>query len=121
MKSTSKSFVISFVLILVLSAGVYASEKQKSDVVTIKTSAICGSCKKRIEKVLLATPGVEEAILNLNNKKVKVQFDPSKTNAAQLRQVIANTGYDADDVKKNEEAFTKLPECCQRPMEGDIH
>lgn len=120
MKSTTKSFIASFVLILVLSAGVYASEKNKSEVANVKTTAICGSCKKRIEKVLLATPGVEEAILNLNTKKVKVKFDSSKVTLAQLRQVIADTGYDADEVKKNEAAFAKLPECCQRPMEGDV-
>lgn len=121
MKPILKSFMASVVLILVLSAGVYAAEKQKSEVANIKTSAICGSCKKRIERVLLATPGVEEAILNLNNKKVKVKFDASKVTLVQIKQVIADTGYDADDVKKNEDAFNKLPECCQRPMEGDVH
>ena len=116
---TVKSLISAFALVVFLSIGVQASENQKSEVATIKTSAICGSCKKRIEKVLLATPGVEEALLNLNNKKVKVKFDASKTTVAQLRQIIADTGYDADDVKKNEAAFNKLPECCQRPMEGD--
>jgi copper chaperone CopZ len=109
------------VFILILQLQAVAAMPGKSETITIKTSAICGSCKKRIEKALLNTAGVEEAILNLNNKKVKVKFDPSVTNAAAIRQVIANTGYDADDVKKNEDAFNKLPECCQRPMEGDMH
>lgn len=104
-----------------LSVGVYAAEKTKAEVVTIKTSAICGSCKKRIEKVLLATPGVEEAILNLNNKKVKVKYNGAKITADGIRKVIANAGYDADDVKKNEQAFNSLPACCQKPMEGDMH
>lgn len=121
MNQLVKSFTASIALILFLSAGVYAAEKQKSETVTIKTSAICESCKKRIERVLLATPGVEEAQLNLNNKKVKVKFDPSKITAEQIRTVISNTGYDADEVKKNEDAFNKLPMCCQKPMEGDAH
>ncbi|MCW5908955.1 MAG: heavy-metal-associated domain-containing protein [Chitinophagales bacterium] len=108
-----------FVLIMQLQA--VAAMPGKSETVTIKTSAICGACKKRIEKALLNTTGVEEAILNLNNKKVKVKFNASVTSAAAIRQVIAGTGYDADDVKKNEDAFSKLPECCQRPMEGDMH
>lgn len=120
MKTVSKSLIVLLILSLAISSAVYASVK-KSEIATIKTSAICGSCKKRIEKVLLATPGVEEAILNLNTKRVKVKFESSKVTVVQLRQVIADTGYDADEVKKNEEAFNKLPECCQRPMEGDMH
>lgn len=119
MKPTIKSFVSAIALILFLSVGVYASEKQKSEVVTIQTTAICGMCKKTIEKAVLATDGVEEAVLNLNTKKIKIKFDPAKTSADKLRTVIANTGYDADGVKKNEDSFNKLPECCQRPMPGD--
>ncbi len=115
-----KSFFCAVVLIAVTSAGVSAAESQKSKVVSIKTSAICGSCKNRIEKAVKATDGVQEAMLNLNSKKIKIKYDPSKTNADKLRAVIAGTGYDADDVKKNEDAFGKLPMCCQKPMEGDM-
>ena len=121
MTPTIKSFTASFILIIILSMGLSAAEKSKSETVTIQTSAICGSCKARLERALKATEGVEEAILNLNNKKIKIKYDPSKTNPYKLRVVIANTGYDADEVKKNEESFKKLPECCQKPMEGDMH
>lgn len=121
MKGQLKSFLCSFILIAVLSIGVTAAEKGKSQVVSIKTSAICGSCKARIEKAVKAMDGVEEALLNLNNKKLKVKYDPLKTDALKIRTVISNTGYDADEVAKNTEAFNKLPECCQRPMEGDMH
>lgn len=119
MKVVVKSFLSAFLLIGLLAVAIKAEAKPKSETVTIKTSAICGSCKNRIEKVLKATAGVEEAVLNVNNKKVKVKYDPSQITADQIRQVIAKTGYDADDVKKDEAAFNKLPTCCQRPMEGD--
>ncbi len=121
MKKIMREFFFAIILITVVSAGVSAAEKQKNQVVTIQTSAICGSCKARLEKALKATDGVEEAMLNLNNKKMKIKYDPSKTDADKLREVIANTGYDADNVKKNEEAFNNLPHCCQKPMEGDMH
>lgn len=121
MNNYLKSFFASFVLIALLSLGVTAAEKGKSETVTIKTSAICGSCKARIEKVVKATAGVEEALLNLNNKKLKIKFNPQVTNADKLREVISAAGYDADAVKKNETAFEKLPACCQKPMEGDMH
>lgn len=116
MKNQIKSFLSALSLILVLSAGLSAAEKQKSETITIKTSAICESCKARLEKSLKATEGVEEAILNLNNKKMKIKYDPSKTNPDKLREAIANTGYDADDVKKNPKAYDGLPMCCQKPM-----
>lgn len=118
MKTYVKQFACSIILIMVLSVGVYASEKQKAEVVTIQTSAICGMCKKTIENAVLATEGVEEAQLNLSNKKIKIKFDPAKTSADKLRLVIADAGYDADGVKKKEDAFGKLPACCQRPGEG---
>ena len=121
MKSTLKSFLCSFVLIAVMSAGVMAAEKQKNKVVTIQTSAICGSCKARIERVLKASDGVEEALLNLNSKKVKVKYDPSKTSPEKLREIIANTGYNADEVKRSEEAYEKLPLCCQKVVPGDTN
>ena len=120
MKKTMREFFCAVILIAVMSAGLSAAERQKNEVVTIQTSAICGSCKARLEKALKATDGVEEAMLNLNNKKMKIKYDHSKTNADKLREVIANTGYDADNVKKNEEAFNNLPPCCQKPMEGDM-
>ncbi len=118
MKPVVKSFVASFALIFFLSLGVHATERNKKETVSIHTSAICESCQKRIEKSLLATPGVEAAVLNLNNKKVKVKYDPLKINPDQIRLVISNTGYDADDVKRNEAAYKNLPDCCQQPMKA---
>src|ERR1043165_8111480 len=112
-----KGFVCAMVLISLVSMSVRAAEKKQ--VVNIKTSAICGSCKNRIEKAVKAVDGVEEAQLNLNNKKIKIKYDPAKTDADKLRATIAATGYDADDVKKSEDAFDKLPMCCQKPMAGD--
>ncbi len=121
MKQQLKSFFIAIVLISTVSVGLQAAEKQKSHVVTIQTSAICGSCKARLEKVLKDSEGVEEAVLNLNNKKVKIKYDPAKTNPDKLRAVIVNAGYNADNLTRNEEAYGKLPACCQKPMEGDKH
>lgn len=111
--SPLKSFGCAVALILFVSLGLKAAVKPKAETVTIQTSAICESCKKRIEKALLATPGVEEANLNTNTKKVKVKYDPIKTTPENIRTAIANTGYDADGIKKNAEAYNKLPHCCQ--------
>jgi periplasmic mercuric ion binding protein len=115
MKATMKSLLNAFLLVAILSVGTEAMASSKSKVISIKTSAVCGSCKARIEKALTSTEGVEGAILNLNNQKVKVKYDPAKTSPEKLREVVVNTGYNADDVKANEEAYHKLPGCCQKP------
>lgn len=89
------------------------SAKAKSEVVNIQTSAVCESCKARIERALKSTDGVLSANLNLSDKKIKVKYNSDKITAEQIRTVIANTGYDADNVKKTPEAFNALPHCCQ--------
>lgn len=86
----------------------------KTEVVNIQTSAVCESCKARIEKALKATPGIADANLNLDNKKIKVKYYPERISADQIRTVIANTGYDADNVKRTDAAFKSLPHCCQK-------
>ena|ERR1019366_1234171 len=121
MKKQAIHFLSATTLILILSFALKAAVKGKGETVTIQTSAICESCKKRIEKAVKATDGVQEANLNLNNKKIKVKYDPALVSPDQIRTAIANTGYDADYIKKNEEAFNKLPMCCQHPEEGEKH
>ncbi len=109
------SFIRAFIFIGAIAFGIQATVMPKTKVVNIKTSAVCESCKKRIEKGLSQETGVVESLLNLNSKQVKIKYDPAKTSDAQLRQAIANMGYNADDVKANAEAYHKLPACCQKP------
>jgi len=118
MKAYMKSFTAATLLILFLAMGIEASAKTKGSVVIIQTSAICESCKARLEKTLKATPGIMEAELNLTNKKVKVKYDPTKLSENQIRLVITQTGYDADDMKADAKAYEKLPHCCQKPEKG---
>src|SRR5688500_2451615 len=99
MNSTIKSFLGAFMLIAILSAATEVAALSKSKTVNIKTSAVCGSCKARIEKALKAVEGVENAMLNLNNQNVKVKYNAAVTSPEKLREVVANTGYNADDVK----------------------
>jgi len=117
MKTQLKSFVCAIALITFMSVGMEAIAKNKGATVSIKTSAVCESCKKRIEKAVLAVEGVEKASLNLGNKEIKVKYDPAKTSPEKIRSAVSGTGYDADDVKKNEQAYTKLPHCCQKTGE----
>ncbi|GAB4137298.1 MAG: hypothetical protein Fur0041_12020 [Bacteroidia bacterium] len=117
--------LILIVAVLFSFAGIKAQETKaekpaKTETITIKTSAECDMCKERIEKEVGLTKGVKKATLDLNTRVLTVVYNPKKITPDKLRQVIANAGYDADDVKANNRAQQKLPECC-RPGGGKEH
>lgn len=115
---------LSPVLTLVLglaSAGLFATGCTSAQAETggtieeleVKTSAKCGQCKRTIEKALHKTEGVKSADLNLDDKVVTVKYDADQTDPETIREAIAASGYDADDVPCDKEAHDGLPRCCQ--------
>ncbi|RYG72570.1 cation-translocating P-type ATPase, partial [bacterium] len=55
----------------------------------------CSACANRIEKALGVAPGVESAVVNYATTRASVQYDPSLTSPAKLREVVQDAGYDA--------------------------
>lgn len=108
-----KKSILLFAFLLV-SAWSFADKKPKTEIVQIKTSAICEMCKERIEKNLAFTKGVTDVNLNLDNKVVTVTYSPKKLNVAKIKEVITKTGYDADEVVADEKGYEKLPDCCKK-------
>ena len=81
--------------------------------IKIKTSAICDMCKETLEYDLAFEKGVKEAILNLDDKVMTIVYNPKKTDVLKLRTRITKVGYHADDLKRDPEAYEKLPACCK--------
>ena len=111
MKTLMKS--ISAIVVTLFFINTFASAQDtlnnKTVVITIKTSAVCGSCKNRIEKNLAFEKGVTNVVLDLETKIVTITYKPSKTNPEKLRTAISKIGYDADNVKADPAAYEKLP------------
>ena len=103
---------ILFVLAVCFSQVLFSQQAKKQTIV-IQTSAQCDDCKERIEGALNYTKGVKFADLDLESKKVTVQFLTKKTSIETIKAIIAKIGYDADDVKADISAVQKLPKCCQ--------
>ena len=103
-----KKLVMMFALVAI---AMVANAQTES--VEIKTSAICGMCKSTIERALAYEKGVEKSSLDVKTKVVTVQYDASKTNPDKIRQCIAKAGYNADDVMREEKAYSKLSDCCK--------
>lgn len=95
--------------------GTYAhnTDQPKVQEIEIKTSAVCGSCKERIEKKLNYTKGIIFAELDLDTKIVTVKFKTKLLTADEVRGLITSLGYHADEMERDAEAFEKLPKCCQ--------
>ncbi|MFA7472174.1 MAG: heavy metal-associated domain-containing protein [Spirosomataceae bacterium] len=71
-------------------------------------------CKSRLERTLNLSSGVTDARLNLDDKVMTVKYRSNRTSEEKIRNLIAKTGYQADDVPAVESAHDRLPKCCQR-------
>ncbi len=103
-----------FILFTIISFLVPAivSAKDATTKTSFKVWGNCESCKKRIEKAA-KTDGVKTAEWSEEKKMITVKFDPSKISADQIQQNIAKVGYDTEKYKADEDAYNKLPKCCQ--------
>jgi len=122
MKTLVKSMrtMIAFTIVMFMIIGVTNGQtiiNNKTAVVKIKTSAVCGSCKTRIEKNLAYEKGVTGVTLDLETKIVIVTYKPDKTDPDKLRLAISKIGYDADNVPADPVAYEKLPPCCKKDAE----
>lgn len=101
------------ILLLFITVVVPVAAQDHLAQLDVKTSTICDMCKKTIETELIYEKGVKKVDVHLDDKTVHVQYDDRKTDPVAIRKAIAGLGYDADDLKADENAWRKLPACCK--------
>ncbi len=106
----NKIKIILSILFLFCSTFLFA----QTDTLKVKTSAECGTCKKKLEKELVFEKGVKSVNLNLDSKVVTVVYSEEKTNADKIRKAISKIGYDADSIPADKKAYDRLPDCCKK-------
>ncbi|MCB9182271.1 MAG: heavy metal translocating P-type ATPase [Flavobacteriales bacterium] len=79
--------------------AVQAIKDNGYDVPTVKrtipvTGMTCASCVASVESMLLATPGVLKAAVNLATNTVQVQYVPGVIDERGMRKVVQGIGYD---------------------------
>lgn len=79
---------------------------------TVKIYGNCGMCERTIEKAG-TTAAIAQVDWNKDTKLATITYDPSKTNRDEILKRIALSGYDSDHYLAPDEAYAKLPECCQ--------
>ena len=110
MKTTKK--IIATFSAVILFSGIASA--QSDTTIKIKTSAQCEDCQYRIEHNLSFEKGVKKVKLDLITKEVTIVYNPKKTSAEKLKTAVTKIGYDADDLPADENAYNKLPKCCQK-------
>jgi periplasmic mercuric ion binding protein len=90
------------------------SMAEKNVEIKIKTSAVCGMCKDRIEQGLAYEKGIKDVSLDVETKIATVKYNPAKITPDGIRKLISKLGYDADTVMADKTAYEKLPKCCKK-------
>ena len=113
-----KKIILLFISVVLISVSVYA-QKPKYEQENFKVWGKCEMCKRTIEKAAKSVDGVKTARWNMVNGKMKVKFNPEKTDVEKIQQAIAFVGYDTELFKATDESYNKLHFCCkyERPTE----
>jgi copper chaperone CopZ len=114
-----KKLLLLAIAVMGITTFAAAQGKKAIQTVTIQTPTVqCESCKKRIEDYLKREDVVQKSNVDFKKHVTKVTFYSERTNIENIKTAIANAGYDADDVKADEEAYKKLPKCCKKTEDG---
>ena len=54
----------------------------------------CGGCVNSVTRALKHVAGVEDARVSLETKEARVDFDETKTSISQLKEAVAEAGYE---------------------------
>ena len=107
------ALLAAFVLGLV---GFSFAQTKVQKTVVIKTPTVqCEQCKGRIEKYMSHEEGIVKINVDYKKKTTTVTYLTDRTNPENIKALIANVGYDADDVTAEPDAYKRLPTCCKKP------
>lgn len=80
---------------------------------TFKVYGNCGMCKRTIESSLSKESTVRDAVWDIESGEMKVTFDALGTTLNDIKQKIADVGYDTDTHRAKLEVYNGLHGCCQ--------
>jgi len=113
-----KFILIAFVTLLC--SNTLIAQQKTTHTATIKTAIYCDHCKNcetcgdKFNRTLLKEKGVQMVVLDEKAMTIKVTYNSKKTDLTKIKLAISKLGYDADDVKAEEVAYTGLDDCCKK-------
>ena len=108
--------IILLAFILFSSCSVKSNISDSTNLIEISLPTMqCNMCVDNIESSLNKVDGIVKFQVELNDLIVKVQFDTKKLSQEEIELAISNTGYKANAIDANVEAYNKLAMCCKLP------
>ena len=101
------------VIVIMCSLFFNVSAQEKKQEVVIHTSSQCDDCKERIEDKFNYTKGIIFTELDLETDNLTLKFRTDKITLQEIKDLLNELGYDADDQKAKIEQVNTLPKCCQ--------
>lgn len=86
----------------------------KRETVTISIpTANCSICEENIKQAIYKVEGVKKVRIDMEKKIATVTFVPLQTNLETIEIAITEAGYDANQRKRNPDAYERLVNCCK--------
>ncbi len=107
-----KLIVLPLLGLLLTSCGDNA-QSASTNTETFKVYGNCGMCEKTIEGALKNVEGIEKNDWNKDTKMMEVTFDSKTITLKDIKQKIADVGYDTEEIRSTDQVYNNLHECCQ--------
>lgn len=109
-----------FIALFTLCFTVTAQQKVNAKAIINTPGMFTEECKAKIEQSLFKQYGIISYKADLKRKTVTVAWLTDRTDIEQIKTMIANVGFDADDVTAEETAYKKLSPACKKPLVAPI-
>lgn len=106
-------------LVALIGISLVGFAQGKVETVTIKTSIVCDHCMEcddcgyNIDMHIRKAKGIKKVKINPEESTVEVSYRTDKTTPNEIRIALSKSGFDADDVKADVDAYAKLDGCCK--------
>jgi copper chaperone CopZ len=75
------------------------TKEKKVAEVTYNVSMHCKSCQEKIERTIPFEKGVKDLTVDLEHKRVKVIYDPRKTDEVKIKKAFENLEYTCEKIQ----------------------
>jgi len=102
-----------FILLLLPVFSFSQLEKSKTSRAQFTVLGQCEMCKDRIEKATFKIKGVKYSSWSIPKNKLSIIYNSNKVSLNDIKNQIAETGHDTDEVLATDEAYENLHHCCK--------
>ncbi len=107
MKRPQITTFILFLSVFLMAQHLRAQHPRKTEL-TIKTTAECVFCKQNIENKLSHVKGIRKVQCDYVTHEVYVVCNVKKISPNEIRAILSDMGYNADDLKANRKKVKEI-------------